>query len=119
MQNRFVEEDVNKGRDVSLYHKEEEFFEGDPKQTRPNNGLWWVGPYFLLNQVGIPWQSCGKGDEDEAACLNDMYPVEDRIGNSCEKYRQWYCEFQVTMVYLISNHVCLPGGFKFVTHTKA
>lgn len=103
MENRFVEEYVYEGRDVSLYHEEEEFFEGDPKQTRSDNGLWRVRPYFLLNQVGIPWQSSGKGDEDEAACLNDMYPVENRIGDGCEKYRQGYCEFQVTMMHLVSN----------------
>lgn len=96
MEKRFAEQDIEQRCDVSLNDKEEQLFDRNSPEPRTYDGVAWVCPDFLFDEVGIPWESGREGQNYETADLKEVYPVKDWICNPSKQKRKGYREFQVT-----------------------
>jgi len=54
MKSGLVQEKVEQRGVIRLDDEEEEFFGRDPKESGPGNGVRWVRPYSVPDEVRIP-----------------------------------------------------------------
>lgn len=62
MEGGLAEDQVEKRGIVGLDDEKEDFFCGNSKERRANDGTWRIGPYSRVYQVRVPWRGRDDGD---------------------------------------------------------
>lgn len=95
VQNRLVEEYVDHGRDVRLYHKEEELLGRDGEEPRADNGIRRIRPDTMVYEIRVPGQRCRKGDNDEGQRLVQVQPRKKGPQPKRQETSQRNCVFDM------------------------